>query len=135
MRINLNQLAIFYLVGRHKKMAEVAKILCVSTPAVTMQIKNLECWLGFTVFYRERNSLQLTENGQALYAAIEPLFCDLDALERYILDLIQAENAILRLGTHHLPGIYFIPDLISHVQTKYPKLKVQLELDMECRLL
>lgn len=135
MRINLNQLSVFYLVGRHKRMAEAAKILYVSTPAVTMQIKNLERWLGFPVFERGQGLLRFTERGRALYDAIEPLFCNLDELERYIQDLVQTEEVELKLGTHHLPGNFFIPDLIAHVHAKYPNLKVRMELGTQDRLL
>jgi len=135
MHCNLNQLAIFYFVVRHKKMAEAAKFLHVSKPAITMQIKRLEHWFGSPLFHREQNLLRLTEMGQALYDGIEPFFCDVDALERYIQDLIQSRESTLALGTYHLSGIYFIPDLLCHVQMKYPKLKVKLEFGTECILL
>ncbi|CAK7070084.1 MAG: HTH-type transcriptional activator CmpR [Desulfovibrio sp.] len=135
MRINLNQLHVFYLAGRHKNMAEAAKRLYVSAPAVTMQIKKLEQWLGFPVFQRGHGELQFTERGRALYDAVKPLFFDLSGLERYIQDLVQTEEVELKLGTHHLPGNYFIPDLIAYVHAKYPKLKVRMELGTQDRLL
>ena len=135
MRINLNQLGVFYLVGRHKKMAAAAKILYVSTPAVTMQIKNLESWLGFSVFKRGGGALTFTERGKALFDIIEPLFLEFEKLEYCLQDLVQTEEVTLTLGTHHLPGSYFLFDLITHVQAKYPKLRVQTELGTEAMLL
>ena len=135
MRINLNQLSVFYCAGRYKKMAEAAKALYVSTPAVTMQIKKLEQWLGFTVFERGQGPLRFTERGQALYDAIQPIFSNLDELGQYIQDLVQSEEMVLKLGTHHLPGNYFIPDLIAHVHEKYPALRVHMELGTQDWLL
>lgn len=135
MRINLNQLCVFYLVARHKSMTAAANLLYVSKPAVTMQIKKMEGWLGFPVFERLQNELRLTERGKALYNAIEPIFSKLEELELYIEDIVRTEEVEIKLGTHHLPGNYFIPDLIAHVQTKYPKLKVQMELGTQDELL
>lgn len=135
MRINLNQLCVFYLVARHGSMTAAAKLLYVSNPAVTMQVKKMESWLGFPLFERVQSELRLTERGQNLYAAVEPIFRDIEALEQYIQDIVQTEEVEIKFGTHHLPGNYFIPDLIAHVHAKYPKLKVQLELGTQDKLL
>ena len=135
MRINLNQLCVFYYAGLHKQMTLAAEALFVSTPAITMQIKKLERTLGFPVFERTRGALLFTERGQALYEAVAPIFRELDNLDRYIQDLVQVEEMELTLGTHHLPGNYFIPDLIAHVRLKYPMLKVRMELGRQDWLL
>lgn len=135
MRVNVNQLRVFYLAAWHKSMTKAAHVLYVSTPAVTMQIKKLESWLGFPVFERSPNELRLTERGQRLYTSVEPLFAHLDDIERYIQELMQAVEVEVRLGTHHLPGNYFISDLIAYVQTTYPNLKVRIELGTQDALL
>lgn len=135
MRLNLNQLSVFYLVGRHKQMAAAAKALFISTPAVAMQIRKLEHWLGFPVFERGRGALRFTERGRALYDVLEPICRELDGLERYIQDLVNAEEEELGFGTHHLPGNYFIPDMLAHVQVKYPNLKVRMEINTQDKLL
>ncbi len=129
MRVNLNQLHVFYVAGCHKKMSEAARALYVSTPAVTMQVKKLETWLGFAVFERGRDALRFTARGQALFDALEPTFSQLDSLGGFIEDLMRLEEAEeVALGTHHLPGNYFIPDLIAHVRSRNPRLKVCMEL-------
>lgn len=135
MRINLNQLNVFYLAARHKSMTATAKLLYVSKPAVTMQIKKLEAWLGFPVFERGQGELRLTEPGRALYGAVAPVFSQMDKLEQYVQDMVQTGEVEFKLGTHHLPGNYFISDLIAHVQAKYPNIKVLLELGPQDGLL
>jgi|GEM_PF-1270473 len=135
MRVNLNQLCVFYLTARHNSMTVAADLLYVSKPAVSMQIKKMEDWLGFPLFERESGKLRLTERGQGLYEVLEPIFGNLEKLEQYIHSLVQAEEVELKLGTHHLPGNYFIPDLISHAYSKYPRLKLQMELGTQDALL
>ncbi len=135
MRVNLNQMCVFYLAARHKSMVAAAKILYVSPPAVTMQVKKMETWLGFSVFERGLGELRLTPRGKALYDIVAPMFDGLEELERNIHDLVQEEGGELRLGAHHLPANYFIPDMLAKVREKYPALKVSLELGTQDRLL
>ncbi len=135
MRVNLNQLCVFYLAARHKSMVLTAKALYVSPPAVTMQIKKLEKWLGFPVFERGSGELRLTERGRSLYEAVEPTFKNLDALEREIQDLVQAEEGEIRLGSHHLPANYHLPAMLERVRAACPKLKVRMELGTQDTLL
>lgn len=135
MNLNFNQLFVFYLAARHKSMAAAATQLYVSRPAVTMQIKKMEEWLGFTVFERVKGNLLLSEHGKNLYAAVEPMFSHFEAVGQYIDNLSQGRDVEIKLGTHHLPGNYFISDLIAHVQTRYPALNVQMELGTQDELL
>lgn len=135
MRVNLNQLYVFYLAARHKSLKAAAGLLYVSPPAVTMQVKKLENWLGFAVFERGQGELRLTERGQELYAVVEPVLGGLDALERQIDDLMRNEESVIRLGAHHIPANYFIPDLIAHVRSNVPTLKIQMELGTQDSLL
>lgn len=135
MQTGLMRLYIFYLVARHGSMKKAADILYVSPPAVTMQIKKMENELGVPLFGREHGVLSLTERGRGLYARVEPMFEHLPAVDRYIGNMMRNEESILLLGTHHVPGKYFIPDLIGHVRARYPELDVRMELGTQSGLL
>ncbi|MDL2307475.1 LysR family transcriptional regulator [Desulfovibrio sp. OttesenSCG-928-C06] len=126
--MNLNQLSVFYLAARYRRMTEAARALYVSTPAVTMQIKKLENWLGFTVFERGHGELVLTERGRELYEKIEPIFSQLEDLERYLESAASTEEMEVRFGFYHIAGIYFVPDLIAHVRSRFPKMVVKMEM-------
>lgn len=135
MRININQLYVFYLVGLHKSVTIAAKKLHVSKPAVSMQIKNLEDWLGFNLFEREKKAFILNKTGKTLYESVTPMFAHVKDVEEQIQNMLELEEAELRLGTHHLPGNYFIPDLIAHARNKHPNLKINIELGTQDVLL
>lgn len=135
MRINLNQLYVFYLVARHKSMAAAAKLLFVSRPAITMQIKKIEEWLGFPVLERESKGLTLTKKGNQLFTMVESSFKHLEEQEKLILDMVQDKEHEIRLGTHHLPGNYFIPDLLAFAKTKKPNITIQMQLGIQDDLL
>lgn len=61
---------VFYHVCNFKSITKAADYLHVSQPAVTRHIKNLETHLGITLFYRTRNGLTLTSDGEKLYEQV-----------------------------------------------------------------
>ena len=62
--MNLNHLAIFQAVAEESSMSRGAERLCISQPAVSKQIKDLEAALGVTLFDRLPRGLRLTEAGE-----------------------------------------------------------------------
>lgn len=135
MQINLTRLHVFYLSALHGSMKKAAEKLCVSPPAVTMHIRNLEEELGMPLFARKQGGLLLTEQGKKLYDLVEPMFRPLDDIERYLTDLVSGENRELRFGTHHLNASYFVPDLLAHVRDLHPELSIQMTLGVQDVLL
>ncbi|GMG80837.1 transcriptional regulator GcvA [Paralimibaculum aggregatum] len=68
----LNALRVFEAVSRHGGVRAAAGELCVTPPAVSHQIANLEDWLGAALFVRRGRSLVLTETGQDYLKEIRP---------------------------------------------------------------
>lgn len=56
-----------------------AKELFLTQSAISRQIKSLEETLGFEVFIRDNNRLQLTENGKIFYSVVSSALSELDA--------------------------------------------------------
>ncbi|MDO5538200.1 MAG: LysR family transcriptional regulator [Desulfovibrionaceae bacterium] len=135
MKAGLTQLHVFFLTAEHKSMRKAAALLCVSPPAVTMQIRKLEEQLGLSLFRRDRGALRLTAEGAGLHERLKPMFDQLPAIESYLDELAADRSRPLMLGTHHLPGTHFIPDLITHVRARYPALNIQLTLGTQAPLM
>ncbi len=135
MQVSLTRLHVFYLTALYGSMKKAAEKLYVSPPAVTMHIRNLEEELGLPLFARKQGGLLLTEQGKKLYDLVEPMFRQLDGIERYLADLVSGEHRELRFGTHHLNANYFIPDLLAHVRTLHPELFMQMTLGVQDVLL
>src|SRR5687768_16411345 len=72
--INWNQVYCFYEVARKLSMKEAGRILGVSTPTVSEQIKKLESELNVTLFKRHPRKLTLTDDGQARFACAKEVF-------------------------------------------------------------
>lgn len=90
---SLNMLRVFEEVARHRSFSQAALSLNVTQGAVSRQIKQLEDYLGVTLFVRTPQGLSLTETGTALSPHLSDAF---DHIER-ALQAVRVPNLRQRL--------------------------------------
>jgi DNA-binding transcriptional LysR family regulator len=90
---SLNMLRVFEEVARHRSFSQAALGLNVTQGAVSRQIKQLEDYLGVTLFIRTPQGLTLTETGSALSPHLSDAF---DHIER-ALQAVRVPNLRQRL--------------------------------------
>lgn len=118
--INLNLYRVFYICSKCNSFVEASKKLCVSQPAISKQIKNLEDLLGTKLFYRNSNGLILTNDGKQLYNYIDKSYNYLMAGEKII-----KENNNMNVGTivigapAHIASFYLL-EYIEEYREKHP---------------
>jgi DNA-binding transcriptional LysR family regulator len=126
MQTNLNQLRAFFLAAREKNVTRAAETLCVTQPAITMQIRSMEHNLGVKLIRRCGRDFQLTEAGDVLFKYAERIFGIVDEMEYALMSYTELAQGSLKLGTTRTFARYFMPDLISRFQELFPKVKVLL---------
>lgn len=72
-QINLSQLLTFYVVAKKGSFTRAAEDLCVSQPAVTMQIKALQNYFGVKLIQVKQKKVLLTKAGETLFLYSEEL--------------------------------------------------------------
>lgn len=118
--INLNLYKVFYICSKCTSFVEASKKMCVSQPAISKQIKNLEDLLGTKLFYRDSNGLVLTNDGKQLYNYIDKSYNYLMAGEKII-----KENNNMNVGTivigspAHIASFYLL-EYIEEYRKKHP---------------
>ncbi|MGH8435798.1 MAG: LysR substrate-binding domain-containing protein [Pseudomonas sp.] len=90
---SLNTLRVFEEVARHRSFSQAAEILNVTQGAVSRQIKQLEGYLGVTLFVRTPRGLSLTPAGTSLAPHLGEAF---DHIER-ALQAVRVPNLRQRL--------------------------------------
>jgi LysR family transcriptional regulator, glycine cleavage system transcriptional activator len=70
-RLALSLLQTFAVVARHCSFTRAAHELCLTQSAVSRQIKQLEDELGVSVFKRLNRAVELTPEGQKLFASVD----------------------------------------------------------------
>ena len=74
MQISYDYYRVFYHVAKYHSFTRAAEVLLSNQPNVTRAVKNLESALGCILFVRSNRGVQLTEEGECLYAHIRLAF-------------------------------------------------------------
>ncbi len=127
MNLNLYQLKIFFFCGQHQTFSAAAKALFLSQPAVTMQIKQLEGYLGIELFQRCGKITRLTNAGRVLFEYAQKIFELTETAENAIKELKNLKTGDLRIGTLYIYARFMIPPLISAYQAEHPGVHVVLD--------
>ncbi len=116
--INMHQLYVFYMVGKHKRVYLAAEELHLTPSAVSMQIKKLEQWLGFKLFERKKTTLEFSEFGEELFRKAQKIFYEVDALDAFVAHIRHQQKATLLLGMHSTPAQSYIQPIL-HILKKH----------------
>lgn len=72
--LNYHQLYYFYIIAQKKSLAAAAKVVLVSVPALSMQLRELEEQVGVPLFLRKGKGLELTEVGHLIFDYAKDIF-------------------------------------------------------------
>ena len=82
----LNCLPAFEAAARHKSFTKAAEELFLTQAAISFQVRNLEKALSVKLFLRQHRSLELTDEGKALFGAVRSAFKTLASEKALITD-------------------------------------------------
>lgn len=82
--ININHLRSFYICALHKNVTKAAEALHVSQPSISQQIKLFEEELGFSLFFRNGRTLDLTSEGKVLFNKSKTVFDSIIGIEEFL---------------------------------------------------
>jgi len=113
---HLDKIYTFLVINRESSFSRASKILGISQPAVTQQIRILENFLGVTLFERKKNGVILTKEGQKfLKIALE--FEDfLKEFEKKI-DKFKNIDSPFLIGASPTVGNYNLPECIKYFKS------------------
>lgn len=124
-RLTLRQLASLVSVARTGRINETARLLGLTPPAVTLQIRQAEAEIGATLFNRTRKGLTPTEIGRAVIARAEDIEECLRSLDGELAALIQGRKGQVRLGIVSTAK-YFVPQMIAAFRATNPGIEIRL---------
>lgn len=132
-RFTIEQLSTFLAVVRHGGVRRAAAALNLTQPAVTARIKNLETSLACDVFDRTSGGMKLTKRGELLLAHAEKFEHLAELVQRDVVDPAGIEGR-LRVGASETVAECWLPDLVSTLYGRYPKLEIELNVDVSQQL-
>lgn len=125
---HLEKLVVFVGVADAGSIRKYALSRRLSQPGVSQRVSALERQVGFSLFNRSRNGIQLTKQGRMVYELGVALIQKTHAVET---DLYRdSEREVeLKLGTYDSVAIYLIPNVITELQNRLPNLRIKLYCD------
>ncbi len=124
--MNLHHLAVFHAIAEHGSISAAARILHISQPALSHELKTFEDHLGTLLFERMPRGMRLTEAGHLLHLHATRLFALEREAEAAVRDLIDARRGRLSLGASNTIGTYVLPRVIAHLGRTRPQVRIAL---------
>jgi len=109
-RLNFNKLYYFYVVAKEGSIKAASKMLHLTQPTISAQIRQLEEEIGFEVFVRKHRKLELNENGSFLLKKAEKLFIMADEVVSSLPRRGNAPRVNIRIGAIQSLSNSFIYD-------------------------
>jgi len=109
--------------------SKAAQVLNLAPSSITRSINKLEAELDVRLFKRSTRALVLTEEGHQFYGRAEKLLEDADGLISSMQGTRSEPEGTLRISAFEGFGRAFISPLLPDFLSRYPQLKVEIELD------
>jgi DNA-binding transcriptional LysR family regulator len=123
--MNFTNLKYFIDTATEGSIQKAAKINFVSQPAVSQGIKKLENELD--LLRHQRNSINLTKNGQALLKISSPLFQSISKYELELGKLQNRETGKLTIGISNSLVSLILSSALRKFSKKYPKVDLKIK--------
>jgi len=126
MKNSIQHIRAFLAVAHSGSFAKAAVELNLSPSALTVQIQQLEEWLGVALLERSPRHLSLTAAGQSNLSPMEKLLMDLDNIVSGSRDLAALRRGVVTVAA--LPSICssILPTVLSAFRARFPGIEVRL---------
>lgn len=131
MPISLRQIRYFVATAEHGQISQAAVDLAISQSAVTTAIKELEQTVGFELFNRSTQGMELTVAGRQFLFHAYDILNKVDEATNLLLPANDFSGRLTVAATYTVIG-YFLPNHLGRLKRAFPKLDIQLfELNRE----
>ncbi|HEY3368025.1 MAG TPA: LysR family transcriptional regulator [Symbiobacteriaceae bacterium] len=120
-------LEMFTVVVETRRVTNAAKLLNLTQPAVSHQIRRLEAYFGVPLLTRNPQGAMPTPAGEILYRHAKEILSQYDRMEREIDDLTHADELETVIGATPTAGNFALPCSLWTFKDRFPKANIRLE--------
>lgn len=114
MNLSYQQIRYIISLAEHQHFGRAAKACFVTQPTLSMQVKKAEDALGFLLFNRDRNPLELTEYGSKILPVLYEMQADFSEIMRITNESKGIVKEELRIGIIPTIAAYLVPELFAN---------------------
>ncbi|WP_085506084.1 selenium metabolism-associated LysR family transcriptional regulator [Thalassobacillus devorans] len=126
--MNYEKLQTFITVAEKKSFSEAAKILYLSQPTITSQIKSLEKDLNTSLFDRTTKQVQLTAAAHVLYRYAKEIIKVSDTAKKEILSMSEQVHGDLEVACSLTIGENILPPILREFKAAYPFIQMRVNI-------
>src|SRR5690625_1744344 len=126
--MNYERLKTFIAVSEKKSFSEAAKILYVTQPTITAQIKGLEEELNTKLFERTTKKVEMTQSAAILLKYAKEIVQFNDQAKKEISEIEETMYGDLRIGCSLTIGEYILPVFLKNLKDMYPLINISVEI-------
>jgi DNA-binding transcriptional LysR family regulator len=120
------RLQAFHAVAKHRSFTRAAEALCMTQPAVTFQIRQLEEHFDTRLFDRANGRITLTPTGAVALQYVERILALYDELDEKVRELTGQEVGVLMIGASTTIAEFLLPRILGEFKSRHPGIVPQL---------
>lgn len=124
MDISLEYYKIFYYVAKCQSITAAAGELCISQPAVSQGLKQLENALGTKLFIRTAKGVKLTNEGSTLFSYVKNGYEQIALGEKKLQEMLNMRTGEIRIGASDMTLQFYLLPYLRQYHHLYPDIKV-----------
>lgn len=122
--MTINQLQYALALSRHGSFRRAAEDVEISQPGLSLQIQKLEEEVGFKLFNRTSNPVEVTEDGKLFLTKAQEIVNGVKQLENFTSEIKEDFTGKLVVGIIPTLAPFLVPLFIESMEQDYPKLQV-----------
>ncbi len=120
------RLQVFHCVAKQLSFTKAAELLCMTQPAVTFQVKQLEEHFNTRLFERKRMSIELTPAGKLAFDYAERILLMNEEMQVRVGELSAEVSGPLQLGASTTIAEFILPRILGEFKALYPQVQTQM---------
>ena len=125
--MELRHVRYFVAVAETLSFRQAGKLLHVSQPSLSVQIRQLEDELGVALFRRSKRRVEITRAGEVFLSASREVLLKLKQASAAALHAGSGEAGTIRLGFIPTAGFHILPRLLEKIRGALPLVNVELK--------
>lgn len=113
-------------VNKEKSFSKAAQNLYISQPSLSATIKKIEERVGFPLFDRSTNPIQLTPCGKEYVKCAEKIIDIQNGFENFLSNMNELRTGNIAIGGSNLFASYILPPIITDFREKFPLVSIHM---------
>lgn len=127
LHLEIKHLRLVVAIAATGNLTRAAPALCLSQPAVSKQLAELETQLGFALFHRTSKAMCLTDAGRDFRQHAERILGDMRALEAELMRHGDRAMGKLRLSIDRMHQSTWLPAVMGQFRQRHPRIELEIK--------